>query len=79
MVYLGHGQNDGYGWENWNTNGESLKIGNIQTLSNGDSTPVVFNIACNCSNISKDTCLSEARIASTPGAQLPASAPPTSL
>ncbi len=66
VTYRGHGDND-----QWYTmalsGGAPWLISNVNALTNGDLTPMVYNIACNCGAISDPTCLSEAWMRKYPG------------
>lgn len=62
--YRGHGSKSAWtGWGYNNDNWTTLKVGN---LSNGDRTPVVFNIACRNNRI-QSSCLGEAWVDEYPG------------
>jgi hypothetical protein len=58
LIYLGSGLPDGTGWMDWDTLDEDWTNGEVLGLENS-CTPVVFNIACHCGNLSQGTCLSE--------------------
>ncbi|KPJ54047.1 hypothetical protein AMJ39_01940 [candidate division TA06 bacterium DG_24] len=64
-------------WAGWSYLGESWTNGNVYALTNGDRTPIVFNIAAYTHSI-PDTCLGEAWLNHTCGAvaSLGASDPP---
>jgi hypothetical protein len=63
LNYRGHG--DIQLWASWNKLGESFYNSDVEALSNGDKRPIVFNIACNCSDI-RSYCMSECWM-DTPG------------
>jgi hypothetical protein len=63
--YRGHGGTDN--WSSWDWNGDSWTIGHVDALTNGEMTPVVFNIACYCGRITESECLSEAWMNKYPG------------
>lgn len=44
--YRGHGSSTS--WSGWNYNGGSYKNSHINQITNGDWTPIVFNVACDC-------------------------------
>ncbi|OQX54361.1 MAG: hypothetical protein B5M53_05885, partial [Candidatus Cloacimonas sp. 4484_209] len=74
--YRGHG--DTYIWWQWDVPNENWSTSNVNALSNGDMTPVVFNIACVTGNINASECLTECWIRKNPGggvAALGASSP----
>ncbi|HIE05887.1 MAG TPA: T9SS type A sorting domain-containing protein, partial [bacterium (Candidatus Stahlbacteria)] len=52
---------------NWSYNGESWTGVDVGNLNNGDRTPVVFNIASSCGNITNSDCLSEIWLEKYPG------------
>ncbi|MEO0078285.1 MAG: C25 family cysteine peptidase [candidate division WOR-3 bacterium] len=66
VTYRGHGDNN-----QWYTmalqGGAPWYISNVHQLTNGDLTPMIYNIACNCGAISDTTCLSEAWLRKYPG------------
>ncbi|MCR4423184.1 MAG: C25 family cysteine peptidase [candidate division WOR-3 bacterium] len=64
VAYRGHG--DYMEWWEWGTEG-SWYNSHVNALTNGDLTPVVYNIACNCGDIYQDTCLSEKWMNKYPG------------
>lgn len=64
VAYRGHG--DYTEWWQWGTEG-SWYNSHVNALTNGDLTPVVYNIACNCGDIYQDTCLSEKWMNKYPG------------
>ncbi len=63
--YRGHG--DTYIWWQWDYLNEHWSTTNVNALSNGSETPIVFNVACNCGNITVGECLSECWIRKYPG------------
>jgi len=64
--YCGHGE-VAY-WVEWNTRNEDWRTANVNALSNGERTPIVFNIACMNHLISSSyTCLGEAWLNKYPG------------
>lgn len=62
--YRGHGSSGS--WSSWNYKKSSWKLNNINNLTNGDRTPVVFNIACLNHKI-QSTCLGEHWMSKYPG------------
>ncbi len=64
VAYRGHG--DYMEWWEWGTEG-SWYNSHIDALTNGDLTPVVYNIACNCGDIYQPECLSERWMGKYPG------------
>jgi hypothetical protein len=62
--YRGHGSNTS--WAGWNYYGGNWSTTNVNSLSNGDRTPVVFNIACRNHRI-QTSCLGEAWLKKYPG------------
>jgi hypothetical protein len=63
--YRGHGSTQT--WDEWSTGTyRTWAISDINNLNNGDMTPIVFNIACDCHTITAD-CLGEAWIRKYPG------------
>jgi hypothetical protein len=66
VTYRGHGDID-----QWYTmalqGGAPWYIANVNALTNGDLTPMVYNIACLCGDIYQATCLSEAWMRKYPG------------
>jgi len=63
--YRGHGMT-GY-WQAWSYYNENWTTGNVYSLSNGEQTPIVFNIACNNHQI-QYACLGEVWMSKYPGA-----------
>jgi hypothetical protein len=63
--YRGHG--DTYIWWQWNYLNEHWHTSDVYALSNGNKTPVVFNIACVCGDITVSECLTEAWLRKDPG------------
>ncbi|MEO0081181.1 MAG: C25 family cysteine peptidase [candidate division WOR-3 bacterium] len=57
VAYRGHG--DYTEWWQWEVNNQSWYNSHVDALTNGDMTPVVYNIACNCGDIYQAECLSE--------------------
>ncbi|RLI51470.1 MAG: hypothetical protein DRP09_19250, partial [Candidatus Thorarchaeota archaeon] len=73
--YRGHGSDTS--WASWDYNWNSYTTSNVNALSNGDRTPIVFNIACDNHNI-RSSCLGETWLKKYPGgavASLGATAP----
>ncbi|MCK4233850.1 T9SS type A sorting domain-containing protein [candidate division WOR-3 bacterium] len=68
--YRGHG--DTYIWWHWDIPSEDWTTSNVNALTNGDETPVVFNIACVCGDISVSECLCECWIRKNPGGAIAA-------
>ncbi|MFO7651239.1 MAG: C25 family cysteine peptidase [bacterium] len=66
VTYRGHGDNDQW-YTMARSGGAPWLIANVNALTNGDMTPMVYNIACNCGAISDPTCLSEAWMRKYPG------------
>jgi hypothetical protein len=66
VTYRGHGAYDQW-YTLANQGGAPWYIADVNNLNNGDRTPVVFNIACECGAISNATCLSEAWLRKYPG------------
>ena len=64
--YRGHGDIDQW-YTLANQGGAPWYISNVNSLTNGDLTPMVFNIACLCGDIYQATCLSEAWMRKYPG------------
>ncbi|MEO0079278.1 MAG: C25 family cysteine peptidase [candidate division WOR-3 bacterium] len=64
VAYRGHG--DYTEWWQWGTEGSWFNS-HVYALNNGDMTPVVYNIACNCGDIYQSECLSEAWMRKFPG------------
>ncbi len=64
VAYRGHG--DTMEWWQWGTEG-SWYNSHVDALTNGDLTPVVYNIACNCGAIISNVCLSEKWMSKYPG------------
>jgi hypothetical protein len=66
VTYRGHGA-----YDQWYTlalqGGAPWYIANVEALTNGDLTPMVYNIACECGAISNATCLSEKWLRKYPG------------
>ncbi|MEO0100168.1 MAG: C25 family cysteine peptidase [candidate division WOR-3 bacterium] len=63
--YRGHG--DYQEWWDWGTTGSWTNT-DINNLNNGDKTPIVFNVACECHDIAYSAvCLGEAWIRKYPG------------
>ncbi len=62
--YRGHG--DIQEWWAWDYNGASWYTTQVAQLFNNDRTPIVFNIACSCHDITA-TCLGEAWLNKYPG------------
>jgi hypothetical protein len=76
--YRGHGSS--LGWTQWNGEKESWEINDVLALENGQRTPIVFNIACNCHKIHLEErdCFGEVWLKKYPGgavASLGASSP----
>jgi hypothetical protein len=74
LIYLGHGEYDRWGLQRqqepyayWNTNGEYWTEDEVGDLDSQDCTPVVFNLACQCGDLSQGTCLSEQWMRKYPG------------
>jgi hypothetical protein len=65
VPYRGHG--DYQEWWQWDASGASWYNSHIDALTNGDLTPVVYNIACNCGDIGQAECLSERWMGKYPG------------
>jgi hypothetical protein len=66
VTYRGHGDVDQW-YTLANSGGAPWYISNVNALTNGDLTPMVYNIACLCGDISAATCLSEAWMRKYPG------------
>jgi len=66
VTYRGHGDVDQW-YTMANSGGAPWYIANVDALTNGDLTPMVYNIACLCGDISAATCLSEAWMRKYPG------------
>lgn len=62
--YRGHGSSTN--WWQWDYNYASFTTVNVGALTNGDRTPIVFNIACDCHQI-QSTCLGEYWLNQYPG------------
>jgi hypothetical protein len=62
--YRGHGATSN--WWQWDYNWASWTTSNVNSLSNGDRTPVVFNIACDNHKI-QNSCLGETWLRKNPG------------
>jgi len=62
--YRGHGVTEA--WEGWNRLGQYWSTSNVNSLSNGNYTPIVFNIACSCHFFKWDS-LGEAWLNKYPG------------
>jgi hypothetical protein len=66
VTYRGHGA-----WDEWYTlasqGGTPWYIANVDALTNGDLTPMTFNIACECGDIAQATCLGEEWLRKYPG------------
>jgi hypothetical protein len=64
VAYRGHGD-----WDQWYSNGPngSWTVNDVNNLTNGDLTPMVFNFASLCGDIMNPTCLSEAWLRKYPG------------
>ncbi|MEO0080603.1 MAG: C25 family cysteine peptidase, partial [candidate division WOR-3 bacterium] len=65
MNYRGHGSE--LDWSSWDANGQSWTATEINALTNGDMTPVVFNCCCLNHVLSTATCLGEAWMRKFPG------------
>jgi hypothetical protein len=65
LNYRGHG--DTQEWWCWDFSSTSFTNANVTALTNGDMTPVVFNIACTCGNITS-YCLIECWLDANDGA-----------
>jgi hypothetical protein len=63
--YRGHGSETD--WSGWDHGGASWTASNINALTNGDLTPVVFNCCCLNHVLSTGTCLGEAWMRKYPG------------
>jgi len=63
--YRGHG--DTYIWWQWDVPNENWSTTNVNALTNGDETPVVFNIACVTGDINASECLCECWTRKYPG------------
>ncbi len=67
LPYRGHGSSTSWAaWSGWPPS-VSWVNANVDALSNGDLTPVVYNIACDCGNLSVSECLSEKWLRKYPG------------
>jgi hypothetical protein len=66
VTYRGHGDVDQW-YTLANAGGAPWYIADVNALTNGNLTPMVFNIACLCGEISAATCLSEAWMRKYPG------------
>ncbi len=67
LPYRGHGSTTSWAaWSGWPPS-VSWVNANVDALSNGDLTPVVYNIACDCGNLSVSECLSEKWLRKFPG------------
>jgi uncharacterized repeat protein (TIGR02543 family) len=65
--YRGHGSQTA--WTGWNTSGEYYDTGDANGLANGNKTPIVFSIACLCSDLGySSNCLAEAFVCQDQGA-----------
>ncbi|MBM3323797.1 hypothetical protein FJY69_10025, partial [candidate division WOR-3 bacterium] len=65
-VYQGHG--NAWQWASWTQTGwPSWDVNDVMALSNGDRTPVVYQFSCDNSDITQDTCISEAWLRKCPG------------
>ncbi|MCX6843897.1 MAG: C25 family cysteine peptidase, partial [candidate division WOR-3 bacterium] len=64
VAYRGHG--DRKEWNMWGTQG-SWYNSNVEALTNGELTPVVYNICCSSGDFAVDTCLSEKWMRKYPG------------
>jgi len=62
--YRGHGSTTT--WWQWDYNWASWSTSNVAALSNGARTPVIFNIACDCHEITS-SCLGEKWLSQYPG------------
>ncbi len=66
VTYRGHGD-----WDEWytlaNAGGAPWYVSNVAALTNGDLTPMVYNICCLSGDISQGTCLSEEWMRKYPG------------
>ena len=62
VAYKGHGD-----WDQWYSLAGQWNVSDINALTNGDLTPVVFNIAPSCGDIYQGICLSEAWLRKYPG------------
>jgi hypothetical protein len=62
--YRGHGSTTS--WIQWGWGGQSWTTSNVNTLDNGDWTPVVFNVACDNHKLTT-SCLGEAWMNKYPG------------
>jgi hypothetical protein len=62
--YRGHGSS--VSWPEWDYDYASWLSSHIGSLTNGDKTPIVFNIACDCHMI-QGTCLGETWLNKDPG------------
>ena len=62
--YRGHGSNTA--WTGWSYYNENWSTSNVDALSNGSRTPIVFNIACQNHYI-QSSCLGEAWMNKYPG------------
>jgi hypothetical protein len=67
LPYRGHGSATSWAaWSGWPPS-VSWTTSNVDALSNGDLTSVVYNIACDCGNLSLGECLSEKWLRKYPG------------
>jgi uncharacterized repeat protein (TIGR02543 family) len=65
--YRGHGSETA--WTGWNTSNEYYDTGDASGLTNGNKTPIVFSIACLCSDLAlSSNCLAEAFVCQDQGA-----------
>lgn len=65
IPYRGHG--DVQEWWTWGQGDVSWYNSDVEALTNGDLTPVIYNIACSCGDISAGECLSEKWMRKYPG------------
>jgi hypothetical protein len=66
VTYRGHGDVDQW-YTLANQGGAPWYISNVNALNNGDLTPMVYEFACLCGEISSGTCLAEAWMRKYPG------------
>jgi hypothetical protein len=66
VTYRGHGAYDQW-YTLANQGGAPWYIADVNNLTNGDRTPMVYNIACECGAISNASCLSEVWLRKYPG------------